>query len=67
MREEEFLSGLVARTGCGILFDVNNLYVNTVNLGVDADSFIHGIPAEAVGEYGRYTRQLCATSVSGQP
>ena len=51
MREEEFLSELVARTGCGILFDVNNLFVNAVNLGVDADAFIHGIPAEAVGEY----------------
>ena len=51
MLEEEFLSELVARTGCGILFDVNNLYVNTVNLGVDAEAFIHGIPAEAVGEY----------------
>ena len=51
MREEEFLSELVARTGCGILFDVNNLYVNTVNLGVDANAFIHGIPADAVGEY----------------
>ncbi len=51
MREEEFLSELVARTGCGILFDVNNLYANTVNLGVDAQAFIHGIPAGAVGEY----------------
>jgi len=51
MREEEFLSELVARTGCGILFDVNNLFVNAANLGVDADAFIHGIPAEAVGEY----------------
>lgn len=51
MREEEFLSELVARTGCGILFDVNNLYVNAVNLGVDAQAFIHGIPADAVGEY----------------
>jgi uncharacterized protein (UPF0276 family) len=51
MREEEFLSELVARTGCGILFDVNNLFVNAVNLGVDADAFIRGIPAEAVGEY----------------
>ncbi|MDD2722368.1 MAG: DUF692 domain-containing protein [Gallionella sp.] len=51
MREEEFLTELVARTGCGILFDVNNLFVNAVNLGVDADAFIHGIPAEAVGEY----------------
>jgi hypothetical protein len=51
MREEEFLSELVARTGCGILFDVNNLFVNAVNLKVDAEAFIHGIPAEAVGEY----------------
>ncbi len=51
MREEEFLSELVARTGCGILFDVNNLYVNKVNLGVDVNTFIHGIPVEAVGEY----------------
>ncbi len=51
MREEEFLSELVARTGCGILFDVNNLFVNVVNLGVDAEAFIHGIPAQAVGEY----------------
>ncbi len=51
MREEEFLSELVARTGCGILFDVNNLFVNVVNLGTDAEAFIHGIPREAVGEY----------------
>ncbi len=51
MREEEFLSELVARTGCGILFDVNNLYVNAVNMGVDAQAFIRGIPAGAVGEY----------------
>lgn len=51
MREEEFLSELVARTGCGILFDVNNLFVNEVNLKVDAEAFIRGIPAEAVAEY----------------
>ncbi len=51
MPEQAFLSELVARTGCGILFDVNNLYVNQVNLGVDAAAFINGIPAAAVGEY----------------
>jgi uncharacterized protein (UPF0276 family) len=51
MREEEFLAELVARSGCGILFDVNNLYVNSVNLGVDAEAFIRAIPAGAVGEY----------------
>lgn len=51
MSEAEFLCALVKRTGCGILFDVNNLYVNQQNLGVDAHAFIHDIPREAVGEY----------------
>lgn len=51
MSEGEFLNELVRRTGCGILFDVENLYVNTRNLGVDAEAFIKAIPAEAVKEY----------------
>ncbi|MGA8863267.1 MAG: DUF692 domain-containing protein [Gallionella sp.] len=51
MSEGEFLAELVARTGCGILFDVENLYVNARNLGVDAEAFISAIPADAVGEY----------------
>lgn len=36
MGEGEFLAALARRTGCGILLDVNNLYVNQRNLGVDA-------------------------------
>lgn len=51
MREDEFLAELVARTGCGILLDINNLHVNAVNLGVDAEAFILGMPRQAVGEY----------------
>ena len=51
MTEGEFLAELAKRTGCGILFDVENLYVNVCNLGVDADAFIKTIPAEAVKEY----------------
>jgi uncharacterized protein (UPF0276 family) len=51
MTEGEFLAELTRRTGCGILFDVENLYVNTRNLGVDAAAFIAAIPAEAVQEY----------------
>ena len=51
MNEGEFLSELVHRTGCGVLFDVENLYVNARNLGVDAEAFIKTIPAEAVQEY----------------
>lgn len=51
MSEGEFLAELTKRTGCGILFDVENLYVNVRNLGVDAAAFIKAIPAESVGEY----------------
>ena len=51
MSEGEFLAELTRRTGCGILFDVENLHVNTRNLGVDAEAFIKAIPADAVKEY----------------
>ncbi|MCE9549868.1 MAG: DUF692 domain-containing protein [Betaproteobacteria bacterium] len=51
MSEGEFLSELSLRTGCAILFDINNLYVNARNLGVDAKAFIQALPAEAVAEY----------------
>jgi uncharacterized protein (UPF0276 family) len=51
MSEGEFLAELSRRTGCGILFDINNLYVNARNLGVDAEAFIKTMPAEAVAEY----------------
>ena len=51
MSEGEFLSELSQRTGCAILFDVNNLYVNARNLGVDAKVFIQTLPAKAVAEY----------------
>jgi len=51
MSESEFLSELSRRTGCAILFDVNNMYVNARNLGVDAKAFIKSLPADAVAEY----------------
>ncbi|MBP2307033.1 DUF692 family protein [Azospirillum melinis] len=48
--EAEFLAELAARTGCGLLLDVNNLYVSSVNLGFDPSAWLDAIPAEAVGE-----------------
>jgi uncharacterized protein (UPF0276 family) len=51
MSEGEFLTELAKITGCGILFDVNNLYVNSKNLGVDAESFMRALPPDAVKEY----------------
>jgi uncharacterized protein (UPF0276 family) len=50
MHEAEFLSELVRRTGCGLLLDVNNVYVGACNLGFDAAALLAAIPAEAVGE-----------------
>lgn len=48
--EEEFITDLVKRTGCGLLLDVNNMYVNQVNLGRDAKSALEHLPLEAVQE-----------------
>jgi len=48
--EARFLAQLSARTGCGLLLDVNNVCVNSLNHGGDARAFIDDIPAAAVGE-----------------
>lgn len=50
MAEAQFLSEVVARTGCGLLLDVNNAYVGCVNRGADARKFLHALPLHAVGE-----------------
>jgi hypothetical protein len=50
LTEWEFLAGVVERSGCGLLLDVNNAYVNSVNVGLDLESFLRGIPARAVQE-----------------
>jgi len=48
--EWEFLREVAARSGCGILLDVNNIYVSAENHGSDARRYIESISAEAVGE-----------------
>jgi uncharacterized protein (UPF0276 family) len=50
LAEWEFLGAVVERSGCGLLLDVNNVYVSARNLGTDAHAFIDGVPAAAVGE-----------------
>ena len=50
MSEWDFLRTLAQRTGCSILFDVNNVYVNAVNHGFDARDYLAAIPGEAVAE-----------------
>lgn len=48
--EHEFLAQLALTADCGILLDVNNVYVNAVNHGYDPVSFISSLPRHAVQE-----------------
>jgi uncharacterized protein (UPF0276 family) len=50
MTEPEFLNALSARSGCGLLLDVHNVYVNAVNHGFDAREFIRAVDLSRVVE-----------------
>jgi uncharacterized protein (UPF0276 family) len=50
MTEPEFLTLLTKRTGCGILLDVNNVFVSAHNMGFDAADWITALPGGCVGE-----------------
>ncbi|WP_339613947.1 DUF692 domain-containing protein [uncultured Parvibaculum sp.] len=50
MSETEFLVALARRTGCGLLVDVNNVYVSSMNHGRDAAAWLDAITADLVGE-----------------
>ncbi|HEX8720640.1 MAG TPA: DUF692 domain-containing protein [Pyrinomonadaceae bacterium] len=46
--EWEFLSELARETGCGLLLDVNNVYVSAHNHGFDPEHYIRSLPHESV-------------------
>ncbi len=48
--EWEFVAALAERTGCGILCDVNNVFVSACNHGFDPRRYLHALPAERVSE-----------------
>ena len=48
--EWEFIAELARRSGCALLLDVNNIYVNAVNHGFDAEDYLRAIPAASVQE-----------------
>jgi uncharacterized protein (UPF0276 family) len=51
LSEWEFLAALAAKSGCGILLDVNNVYVNATNHGFDPLQYLQGTPPAAVQEF----------------
>jgi uncharacterized protein (UPF0276 family) len=50
MREHEFLTALAERADCGILLDVNNVFVSAHNHRSDPVAFVDGVPADRVGQ-----------------
>ena len=50
MTETAFLAELARRTGCGLLLDVNNLYVNAVNFGFDPVARLAELHADSIGQ-----------------
>ena len=48
MEEIDFLNAVLTEADCDLLLDVNNIYVNSVNHGYDAEDFLSRIPAERI-------------------
>ncbi len=48
MSELEFVNAVLERAGCGLLLDVNNIYVNSINHRYDPRAFLDGLPAARV-------------------
>jgi len=44
MTEWEFLEAMCARSGCGLLLDVNNVFVSATNHGFDPIAYLNGVP-----------------------
>jgi uncharacterized protein (UPF0276 family) len=68
--EWEFIAAVATASGCGILLDVNNIYVNAVNHGFDPLQYLQGIPREAVKEIhlaGFDYGEKCLIDTHGKP
>ena len=70
MTEWEFLDALCARSGCGLLLDVNNVFVSAANHGFDALDYLNGIPAHRVRQVhlaGHSTGETMLIDTHDQP
>jgi uncharacterized protein (UPF0276 family) len=61
LAEPQFLTELTRRSGCGLLLDVNNVYVSHRNVGLAIDGYLDALPVETVGEIhlaGHHVRRV---------
>ncbi len=61
--EPDFLRELVARTGCGLLLDVNNVYVTCFNTDADPRAYLQSFPTESVVQMHLAGHQHCGTHI----
>ena len=50
MSEVTFIERLISKSGCGLLFDINNVKVSATNLGISAEAYVDAIDPDWVGE-----------------
>lgn len=50
MEEVDFLSSIVQKTGCGLLLDVNNVYISATNHAYSAEDYLENFPLQSVEE-----------------
>ncbi len=50
MSETEFIEAVARRTGCGLLLDINNVFVSATNHGYSPSAYLDAFPLEKVGE-----------------
>ena len=62
-REWDFLTALAAETDCGLLLDVNNVYVSSVNHGFDPVEYIEAIPPERIVQFHLAGHTNCGTHI----
>lgn len=63
MEEPEYLRRLAEETGCGLLLDVNNVYVSCFNAGTDPVAYLQDFPCESVVQMHLAGHQHCGTHI----
>ena len=63
LREWEFLSAVAEEADCGLLLDVNNVYVSSVNHGFDPVEYVESLPAERVVQIHLAGHTDCGTHI----
>jgi len=61
MTEWDFVTEVARRAGCGLLLDINNVFVNAKNHGFDALQYVRAIPPELVGQLHLAGHTDCGT------